>query len=46
LKNVQKFCTNCTDKVKADAGLYADDQFLRVIDAKAIQEIKSDLYSN
>jgi hypothetical protein len=44
LKNIQKFCTNCTDKVKADAGLYADDQFLRVTDAKASQEIKSDLY--
>jgi hypothetical protein len=46
LKNIQKFCTNCTDKVKADAGLYADDQFGRITDAKAIQEMKSDLYSN
>jgi hypothetical protein len=44
LKNIQKFCTNCTDKVKADAGLYADDQFGRVTDPQAIQEIKADLY--
>lgn len=46
LKNVQKFCTNCTDKVKMDAGLYADDQFKRVIDPTAIQQITQDLYSD
>jgi hypothetical protein len=46
LKNVQKFCTNCSDKVKMDAGIYADDQFKRVIAADAIQQIKDDLYSN
>jgi hypothetical protein len=45
LKNVQKFCSNCTDKVKMDAGIYADDQFGRVIDAKAIAQINSDLYA-
>ena len=46
LKNIQKFCTNCTDKVKADAGIYADDQFLRVTDAQASQQqIKTDLYN-
>jgi hypothetical protein len=44
LKNVQKFCTNCTDKVKMDAGLYADDQFKRLIDANAIAQVKKDLY--
>lgn len=44
LKNISKFCTNCTDKVKMDAGLYADDQFRRIIDEKARAEIKSDLY--
>ena len=46
LKNVSKFCTNCNDKVKMDAGIYADDQFKRVIDAGAIDAIKKDLYSN
>jgi len=46
LKNVQKFCKNCTDKVKMDAGIYADDQFKRVIDAGAIKQIKQDLYQN
>lgn len=45
LKNVQKFCSNCTDKVKMDAGIYADDQFGRVIDAGAISQIQKDLYS-
>ncbi|MDR3606318.1 MAG: hypothetical protein P4M08_02935 [Oligoflexia bacterium] len=46
LKNIQKFCTNCTDKVKMDAGLYADDQFKRIIDSTAVQQITTDLYSN
>jgi hypothetical protein len=44
LKNISKFCTNCTDKVKMDAGMYADDQYGRVIDKKAREDIKRDLY--
>ena len=43
LKNVQKFCANCTDKVKMDAGLYADDQMGRITDAAAEREMRSDL---
>ncbi len=46
LKNVQKFCTSCTEKVRQDAGMYADDQFKRVIAESAIAEITKDLYSN
>ena len=42
LKNVQKFCTNCTDKVKMDAGLFADDQLGRITDAGAKKEMQSD----
>jgi len=44
LKNISKFCTNCTDKVKMDAGMYADDQFGRITDADAIAQVKKDLY--
>jgi len=44
LKNVSKFCTSCTDKVKMDAGMYADDQFKRIIDPSARTEIQKDLY--
>ncbi len=44
LKNISKFCTNCTDKVKMDAGLYADDQFGRIIDEGAKQQMINDLY--
>ncbi len=44
LKNVSKFCANCNEKVKMDAGFYADDQFKRIIDADAITAIKKDLY--
>jgi hypothetical protein len=44
LKNISKFCTNCNEKVKMDAGIYADDQFKRVIDEDAIQKINDDLY--
>ena len=42
LKNVQKFCSNCTDKVKMDAGLYADDQLGRIIDASAKKQMQQD----
>ncbi|OFZ18071.1 MAG: hypothetical protein A2X94_02545 [Bdellovibrionales bacterium GWB1_55_8] len=45
LKNIQKFCKNCSEKVRMDAGIYADDQFKRVTDARAIDAIKRDLYS-
>jgi hypothetical protein len=44
LKNIQEHCTNCSEKVKMDAGLYADDQFKRIIDENASQAIKKDLY--
>ncbi len=44
LKNISKFCTNCTDKVKLDAGIYADDQFKRVIDQESRAKIIADLY--
>lgn len=42
LKNISKFCTNCTEKVRMDAGLYADDQFGRIIDADARREMTDD----
>lgn len=44
LKNIQKFCSNCTEKVRMDAGLYADDQFGRVTSAEARGQIQEDLY--
>jgi hypothetical protein len=46
LKNVQKFCKTCTEKVHMDAGIYADDQFKRIIDPGAIDQITKDLYSS
>lgn len=30
LKNISKFCTNCSDKVKMDADLYSSDQLGRI----------------
>ncbi len=30
LKNISKFCTNCSDKVKMDANIYASDQLGRI----------------
>lgn len=46
LKNVERSCTNCTDKVKTDAGIYGDNQFIRIIDKKARADMKKDLYSS
>jgi len=34
LKNVSKFCSNCTDKVKMDADMYSTDQLGRIDDPK------------
>jgi hypothetical protein len=42
LKNVEKFCGNCTDKVKLDAGLYADDQIKRISNAEARKRMEGD----
>ncbi len=42
IKNIQKYCANCTDKVKMDAGLYSDDQLKRIIDAKARKKMDDD----
>ena len=44
LKNIAKFCANCSEKVKMDSGIYADDQYKRVIDAAAKEQIRKDLY--
>jgi len=44
LKNISRLCKNCTDKVKEDAGIYADDQFKRVIDPKAKQAMLNDIF--
>lgn len=42
LKNVAKFCANCTEKVKQDANLYSTDQLKRIIDAQAHRKMVSD----
>ncbi|MBI5202422.1 MAG: hypothetical protein HY925_12600 [Elusimicrobia bacterium] len=42
LKNIQKRCTNCTDKVRMDAGLYADDQLGRITDAQSRRRMEED----
>jgi hypothetical protein len=44
LKNISKYCVNCSEKVRMDAGIYADDQFKRIINPQAIAAIKQDLY--
>ena len=42
LRNIQKYCASCTEKVKMDAGIYADDQTGRIIDANAKNQMKND----
>ena len=42
LKNISMSCTNCTDKVKMDASLYAEDQLGRIIDAEAKEQMRND----
>jgi hypothetical protein len=42
LKNIQKFCANCTEKVKMDAGIYSDDQLKRITGTSAKAEMQKD----
>ncbi|MBS1958753.1 MAG: hypothetical protein JST80_04700 [Bdellovibrionales bacterium] len=42
LRNIATQCTNCTDKVKADANLYAMDQLGRITNAQAKTAMKQD----
>ena len=42
LRNISKYCTTCTDKVRMDAKIYSDDQLERIIDASAKNQIKND----
>ncbi len=42
LNNISKYCETCSDKVKADAKIYSDDQALRLIDGGAIQRLADD----
>lgn len=44
LKNIQRYCANCTEKVRMDAGLYADDQLMRIVDPNARNAIRDDVY--
>ena len=45
LKNISKFCANCNEKVRMDAGIYADDQFWRITSERARKQIREDLYN-
>jgi hypothetical protein len=40
--NVAQFCTNCSEKVKADAKIYADDQIHRITKKAAQNQIRAD----
>lgn len=42
LKNISKFCTTCTDKVKMDADIYAMDQLKRISNKAALAQMKAD----
>ncbi len=42
LKNISQFCTNCSDKVKMDADIYAMDQLIRIPQADIKKSILQD----
>ncbi len=45
LKNISKFCTNCSDKVKMDSNIYASDQIGRITKADVKQAMLKDFES-
>lgn len=46
LKNIAKFCTNCSDKVKMDADIYAADQLGRINNANVKNAMLADFNAN
>ena len=44
LKNISLNCENCGEKVKMDAGIYADNQFGRITSEDAKQKMKADIF--
>ncbi len=46
LKNISKFCSNCSDKVKTDAGIYGDDQLNRITDGPSKAAMKNDFQTH
>jgi hypothetical protein len=46
LKNVAKYCSNCSEKVKADADLYGTDQLERIIDPTSKKNMILDFASS
>jgi len=45
LKNIAKYCTTCSEKVKADADMYGNDQLGRITDAASKKAMISDFSS-
>jgi hypothetical protein len=43
LKNIEKYCVNCTDKSRLDAALYSDDDIQRIIDKPSRRLLADDL---
>lgn len=46
LKNISKFCSNCNDKVKMDAAIYAADQLNRISRADVKKAMLADFENN
>lgn len=46
LKNIAKFCSNCSSKVKMDADMYADDQLGRVNNESVKKAMINDFNAN
>jgi hypothetical protein len=43
LKNIELFCTTCTEKLKQDAQLFGDDTILRISNLPQRQKLRKDL---
>lgn len=46
LKNISKFCSNCSDKVKMDADIYSNDQLGRIDDSSVKKAMLADFATN
>jgi hypothetical protein len=42
IKNIAKYCTNCNEKTKMDAEIWAEDGAKRIVDPKAAAQLADD----
>lgn len=44
LKNIELFCTNCTEKMKLDGKIFGNDTIKRIMDPRSSEQLRNDVH--